>query len=468
MDKGITAGDRRTRTVVAITLGVWSLVAFGPPNAAAEDVSIVLDMPVVVAAAVDGQVSDIQVRDANDASEAGVISAMAGNGAGHGEVRVGLVDVVQARSRGEGGSGSGAVYMGFTVEDPQHRPEIKTILKFNGVVATQPDPPDSNSFKDAQWAVRLGQSDGAPFIMVVHDDLTFNFVSGPQIVGTPVFSASANAMSQAGGLCLRRIEMNGAILTNEYAYGCTNTAVGGILELTHAPGDYLLQSNATAGNYGLAIGDPVWEPHPDYADVVITRHAPPGLPSAPLGDTTPEELAADGIDPTLFIEAGFFADPTPPQPTGAPTPVPTATGPTPIPTASASPVPAGSKKCDPTGADAAAITAARARIDRECPCNDYDGSQGKKHGDYVHCATDTVKALVRDALLKKSCKRFTQKCAASSTCGSPGFVTCQLTTARLHTTCAIKAAPDRCVAPRGGNAEVTATTSCCDIGAVGE
>jgi hypothetical protein len=184
------------------------------------------------------------------------------------------------------------------------------------------------------------------------------------------------------------------------------------------------------------------------------------VPRPPLSDTTPEELAADGLDPTLFLAAGFFGNPTPAQPTI--TPARTAT---PVPTAAATPVPDGSKTCAPGAADAAAVAAARARIDQDCPCDGYDGSKGRKHGDYLRCATQTVKALVRDGSLKKACKKATRGCAARSTCGSPGAVACELTTARGRGTCVIKAAPDRCVAPRGGDAQVAAAVSCCDAGA---
>jgi hypothetical protein len=208
--------------------------------------------------------------------------------------------------------------MEFTVDDPQNRPEVKTILRYKAVAATRADPPNSNSFKGAGWSVAVGLTDGVPLVLEVHDDLTSTFISGPQIVGSPILEASINALSENGGLCLRRVAMNDLVVSNEFTEQCTNVGLDGVLELTHAPGRYLARSIASAGNYGLVIGDPVWEPHPDYADVVITRHAPPGVPSAPLGDTTPEELLADGIDPTLFIAAGFFNAPIPPGPTATP------------------------------------------------------------------------------------------------------------------------------------------------------
>jgi hypothetical protein len=452
---------------VVIALGAFGIMALGPRNAAAEDTYVFLDPPIIIAGANDGQTVDFKLRDSNDITDAGLIEAEAAVGGGLASARVGLLDVLTARSRGEGTAGGADVYTEFTVEDPQNRPEVKTIFHFSAVAATRADPPDSNSGKGAQWSVYLGPMDGAPWILTVRDDLSSNITTAPQFVGPYTLRMQVLAESGNGGFCERYIAMNDVNVTNEWLPGCTNAGIGGTIELTHAPGRYLMRTNATAVNYGFVIGDPVWQPHPDYPDVVITRDSPPGVPPAPLGDTTPEELAAEGIDPTLFVEAGFFDDPTPPTPTSTPartaTPAPSATA-TPVPGATATPASGGSKKCDAGGADAAAIAAARARIDVDCPCDDYDGSKGRKHGDYVRCATATVKALVRDSQLKKSCKKATRKCSAGSTCGSPGFVACRLTSARDQATCAIKASPARCVAPRGGGAEVVgAATSCCDV-----
>ena len=471
MDTRCTRWSSPGRAIVVIAFGAFSMVGLGQRNAAAEDTYVVLDGPVVIAGANDGQNVSYQLRDASDVTDAGIIQAEAASGGGLGEAKVGLVDVLKARARAEGSAGSGDVYTLFRVEDPQNRPEVKTIFNFKAVAATSADPPDSNSAKGAGWYVYLGPTDGAQWILAVHDDLTSSIIRGPQFVGDYTLQMELNALSENRGVCERYISMHSVNITNESIPGCTNAAIGGTIELTHAPGLYLMRTVAVAGNYGFVVGDPVWTPHPDYADVVITRESPPGIPPAPLGDTTPEELAADGIDPTLFVEAGFFNDPTPPTPASTPartaTPVPTATA-TPAPGATATPAPTASKKCDAAGADAAAIAAARARIDLDCACDDYDGSKGKKHGDYVRCATQTVKALVRDGVLNKSCKKATRRCAATSTCGSPGSVACELTTAHQQATCAIKAAPARCVAPRGGDARVDAAASCCDVGAARE
>src|SRR5262245_19267806 len=71
-------------------------------------------------------------------------------------------------------------------------------------------------------------------------------------------------------------------------------------------------------------------------------------------------------------------------------------------------------KCDPV-ADAADIAAAQAAA-ATCDCNGFPN-----HGQYVSC----VAHAVNDAALEnRSCGGAVKKCAAKSTCGKPGFVTC--------------------------------------------
>jgi hypothetical protein len=55
-----------------------------------------------------------------------------------------------------------------------------------------------------------------------------------------------------------------------------------------------------------------------------------------------------------------------------------------------------------------------------CNC---DGSSN--HGRYVSCVAHKVKTLV-DSGLPRNCKGKLVRCAARSTCGKPGFVTCQI------------------------------------------
>src|SRR5262249_12427083 len=73
------------------------------------------------------------------------------------------------------------------------------------------------------------------------------------------------------------------------------------------------------------------------------------------------------------------------------------------------------KKCAPTGADAADVAAARAAVEANCDC-----AGSSTHGAFVDCAADQAKAT----LTNPSCKGEVVKCAAHSTCGKPGFVTC--------------------------------------------
>src|SRR5262245_37716227 len=72
-------------------------------------------------------------------------------------------------------------------------------------------------------------------------------------------------------------------------------------------------------------------------------------------------------------------------------------------------------KCDPAGADAADVAAARAAIAANCDC-----AGATNHGEYVSCATEQA----RNTLANQSCRGAVTKCAARSTCGKPGFVTC--------------------------------------------
>jgi hypothetical protein len=53
-------------------------------------------------------------------------------------------------------------------------------------------------------------------------------------------------------------------------------------------------------------------------------------------------------------------------------------------------------------------------------------------------------------------------CAARSTCGKPGFVTCCRTTAKGVTKCSIKHGAAKCTAPKHGGATVGTHASCCD------
>jgi hypothetical protein len=114
-------------------------------------------------------------------------------------------------------------------------------------------------------------------------------------------------------------------------------------------------------------------------------------------------------------------------------------------------------KCGDAAGDAAAVAAARAEVDATCNC-----ATAPNHGTYVKCAKDIAKARADAMTLPKNCKGAVIKCAAKSTCGKPGFVTCCRTNAAGNTKCSTKPNAGKCTAPNGGSACVGIFSSCCD------
>jgi len=112
--------------------------------------------------------------------------------------------------------------------------------------------------------------------------------------------------------------------------------------------------------------------------------------------------------------------------------------------------------------ETAAAAAVQAAIDARCDC-----LGATRHGAYVRCAVGVAKAAVKAGTLPRRCKGAVKSCAARSTCGKPGFVTCCRTTATGATKCSIKRAPAQCKPPRGGTACVGHRPSCCDACATG-
>jgi hypothetical protein len=111
-------------------------------------------------------------------------------------------------------------------------------------------------------------------------------------------------------------------------------------------------------------------------------------------------------------------------------------------------------KCDPTtDPDKTDIAAARAAVDLNCPCGSFTN-----HGQYVKCATGQAKTT----LVNQSCTGAVVKCAARSTCGKPGFVTCCRTSSKGVTKCSTKSSGARCTPQKGGTACASTHSSCCD------
>lgn len=109
--------------------------------------------------------------------------------------------------------------------------------------------------------------------------------------------------------------------------------------------------------------------------------------------------------------------------------------------------------CDSsTDPDKSDIASARAAVTTNCPCG------AEAHGAYVRCAAEQANM----ALTNKACARFVKKCAARSTCGKSGSVSCCRTDSKGVTRCSIKGGPEKCVAPIGGAACVGQFASCCE------
>src|SRR5262245_55322886 len=114
-------------------------------------------------------------------------------------------------------------------------------------------------------------------------------------------------------------------------------------------------------------------------------------------------------------------------------------------------------RCDPTGADAAAIAAARAQVEETCGC-----ASAATHGDYVACSAGILTARVAAEQLPPSCKGAAQRCAARSNCGRTGAVACCKTSAAGIVKASIKGSAAACRPPRGGAACVSDHASLCD------
>ncbi len=105
---------------------------------------------------------------------------------------------------------------------------------------------------------------------------------------------------------------------------------------------------------------------------------------------------------------------------------------------------------DPTGSKRAQ---ARSDIAMSCDC-----ATATSHGAYVSCVASHANTEVTNGVLPVSCKGAVKRCAAHSTCGKPGAVTCCVTT-HSGTKCKIKKDATHCTAKQG---TVGACTSCCD------
>src|SRR5262249_45181626 len=118
--------------------------------------------------------------------------------------------------------------------------------------------------------------------------------------------------------------------------------------------------------------------------------------------------------------------------------------------------------CGSVSGDADQVAAVRAQAAATCDC-----ATASSHGAYVSCVAQVVNDAVDSGALRSQCRGDITHCAARSTCGKPGFVTCCRTSAKGKKKCSIKRNADACRAPAGGSASVGTSASCCDACAGG-
>jgi hypothetical protein len=107
---------------------------------------------------------------------------------------------------------------------------------------------------------------------------------------------------------------------------------------------------------------------------------------------------------------------------------------------------------DPTGAK---VLAARQAASATCSC-----ATAADHGSYGRCVAGVANTLSSgtNPSLPPSCKGAVKRCAAHSTCGKPGAITCCFATT-AGTTCKIEADAAHCTAKQGTPGTCA---SCCD------
>ncbi len=118
----------------------------------------------------------------------------------------------------------------------------------------------------------------------------------------------------------------------------------------------------------------------------------------------------------------------------------------------------GFAKCGDEPGDAAAVQNARTQVASQCDC-----ANAPDHGTYVRCAADIASTdagldPMDPNFLPSNCKGKVKKCAAKSTCGKLGFVTCCVTKNGAPV-CKTKKDAEHCTAKSG---TVGSCRSCCD------
>src|SRR5262245_15766450 len=103
--------------------------------------------------------------------------------------------------------------------------------------------------------------------------------------------------------------------------------------------------------------------------------------------------------------------------------------------------------CGDQPADAKAVADTRSDAASQCDC-----PTATSHADYVACVLRAATAAVRAGTLRPQCRAAIVRCAARSTCGRAGFVTCCHIRADGSKRCGVRIQGQPCLAPSGGTA----------------
>ena len=113
--------------------------------------------------------------------------------------------------------------------------------------------------------------------------------------------------------------------------------------------------------------------------------------------------------------------------------------------------------CGDQATDAQAVADTRAAAASECDC-----AAAASHASYVACVVRVANTAARRGTLRPQCRTAVVRCAARSTCGRPGDVTCCRTRADGGKRCSVRSGGQPCSAPPGGSACAGTASSCCD------
>src|SRR5207249_6993685 len=106
--------------------------------------------------------------------------------------------------------------------------------------------------------------------------------------------------------------------------------------------------------------------------------------------------------------------------------------------------------CGDDPGDAAAVASTRAAVETDCDC-----ASASSHGAYLRCVVQKVRTAVSSRELRRDCKGSVIRCAARSTCGRPGAVTCCGANASGDKSCKVKRHLAHCDAAHDGTACVS-------------